>query len=621
MSDLNLANRTLAIMDNLTFLRRLNNECIDLIAIDPPFAANETFTGRPRPPISDPEYAEEIALAQAHGVEHNEGRGETRVRDIWSWDEDVHPQWKMLIEDDYPEVFSVIQAVEACASENEAAYIAFMASRLLECRRVLKPTGSIYVHCDDHANSYLRMLLDAVFGADNFISQVTWRRAVAHNDARRYGRILDHIFFYGKTAAYTWNGEAIAETKTDEQLRATYPSQDQHGRYRSDNLTGPLHEAQRGSPSTLPWQGYDVFEMGRCWSVPRTGRYAEYIEREFIPGYRAIEDLHQRLDALETAGLIHHPERGRWPGIKRYAAADPGIPPQNLILSPTGFTNYSAGRGEYTGYSTQKPLALYERLIAAGSNPSDVVLDVFAGCATTAIAAENLGRRWIACDMAYRAWTMLKRRFYLNGIALEGMTDATKDALASVRKDRGFQEPQQWTTSRTIGPGELPVRDDVDPAPHHNLRQPRRGARQSTQSSSWSGRIPKDDAKRLLMDQFGPRCWGCGYEPRRPNGSLDETLLEVDHIRARRAAQGTQGNDELYNLALLHRTCNGIKRNRMTLEELRNHNAMNGLLYVEKISDLVDLFEATQFAAEQIAIHTARFGLQTEVTAPAGSPA
>ena len=147
----------------LPFLRSLNNECIDLIAIDPPFAANETFTGNPRPPISDAEYAEEIALAQTHGALHNEGQGETRVHDIWSWDEDVHPAWKMMIEDDYPSVQAVIQAVEACASENEAAYIAFMAVRLIECRRVLKPTGSIYLHCDSHANSYLRMLMDAVF--------------------------------------------------------------------------------------------------------------------------------------------------------------------------------------------------------------------------------------------------------------------------------------------------------------------------------------------------------------------------------------------------------------------------------------------------------------------------
>ena len=133
MTELNVKNRTLAIMDNLPFLRSLNNECIDLIAIDPPFAANETFTGNPRPPISNDEYAEELALARSHGTEHNEGQGDTRVRDIWSWDEDIHPAWKMMIEDDYPPVHAVIQAVEACATENEAAYIAFMAVRLIEC--------------------------------------------------------------------------------------------------------------------------------------------------------------------------------------------------------------------------------------------------------------------------------------------------------------------------------------------------------------------------------------------------------------------------------------------------------------------------------------------------------
>ncbi|MYE38818.1 MAG: hypothetical protein F4X27_01125 [Chloroflexi bacterium] len=235
------------------------------------------------------------------------------------------------------------------------------------------------------------------------------------------------------------------------------------------------------------------------------------------------------------------------------------------------------------------------------------MLDIFAGCATTAVAAENLGRQWVACDMAYRAWTMLKRRFYLNGIALEGMTDSTKAALASVRKDRGFQEPQQWTTSYVIGPNELPQRDDVDPGPGDALtltlsrgERGRRGGRQSTQSYTWSGQISKEDAKELLIKRFGPVCWGCGYEPRRPNGSLDATLLEVDHIRARRAAEGTAGDDELYNLALLHRTCNGVKRNRLTLEELRRYNADNGLLYVDTVGELVDLFEATRFAAQEI---------------------
>ena len=282
----------------------------------------------------------------------------------------------------------------------------------------------------------------------------------------------------------------------------------------------------------------------------------------------------------------------------------------------------SGSNSERTGYATQKPLALYERIINASSNPGDVVLDIFAGCATTAVAAERLERQWVACDMAYRAWTMLKRRFYRNGYALSDMTDSTPKALLG--NQEGVDQVLQEASSKTIGPNDLPNRDDEDPAPHHALRSAaggRRGARQSTQSSGWSGRISKDEAKQLLMDKFGPQCWGCGYEPRRPNGSLDETLLEVDHIRARRAAQGTQGNDELYNLALLHRTCNGIKRNRMTLEELRNHNAMNGLLYVEKISDLVDLYEATQFAAEQIAIHTARHGLKSGAPELTANPA
>ena len=453
MGNLNVANRTLAIMDNLAFLRRLNNECIDLIAIDPPFAANETFTGNPRPPISDAEFAEEIALAQAHGVEHNEGRGETRVRDIWSWDEDVHPAWKMRIEDDYPEVFAVMQAVEACASENEAAYIAFMAARLLECRRVLKHTGSIYLHCDSHANGYLRMLMDAVFGADNFRSEITWRRAVAHNDARRYGNITDTLLYYVNGSGFTWNGVDISEPKTAEQLATAYPSHDERGAYRTADLTGA---GTREGESGQAWRSYDVYARGRHWALPRVSDYALWIDANIIPGYLQIEGVHSRLDALDTHGLIHHPTRGVWPGLKRYAEADQGNPPQNLVLEPTGFTNYW-GRAEATGYATQKPLALYERIIKASSNPGDVALDIFAGCATTAVAAERLGRQWIACDMAYRAWTMLKRRFLQNGWKMSGTTNASYDAMAKVRAALPDTKAKTIRTE-TIGPNELPER-------------------------------------------------------------------------------------------------------------------------------------------------------------------
>ena len=584
MTEMNVKNRTLAIMDNLPFLRSLNNECIDLIAIDPPFAANETFTGNPRPPISDAEYAEEIALAQAHGAQHNEGQGETRVHDIWSWDEDVHPAWKMMIEDDYPSVHAVIQAVEACATENEAAYIAFMAVRLIECRRVLKPTGSIYLHCDDHANGYLRMLMDAIFGADNYRNEVVWQRRYGTfstvHQSNKFGAATDTILFYAKTRQTPFYPQySFDDPQYKQYIEKTFRHVDENGRrYRIDNLANPALR-----PNLIyEYKGYPPPKNG--WAISR-----------------------EKMEDWDKEGRLHFPKSptGRIQR-KRFLDELKGKPVQNLW---SDIRMVSSQSKERTGYATQKPLELYERIIKASSKEGDVVLDIFAGCATTAVAAERLGRRWVACDMAYRAWTMLKRRFYLNGIALSDMTDTTRQALAN-------EQPQlTQAESHTIGPNDLPKRGDVDPAPHHNLRQARRGARQTTQSSGWSGRIPKDDAKRLLMDKFGPRCWGCGYEPRRPNGSLDETLLEVDHIRARRATQGTQGNDELYNLALLHRTCNGVKRNQMTLEELRSHNAMNGLLYVEKITDLVDLYEATQFAAEQIAMHTARHGLQTGMAA------
>ena len=518
VSRLNVANRTLAITDNLPFLRSLNNECIDLIAIDPPFAANETFKGVPKPAISKDEYAEEVALAKKHGVTHNEGIGETRVKDIWSWDADINPAWKEEIKADYTEVHKVIEAVEACATENEAAYICFMAIRLLQCRRVLKPTGSIYVHCDPHANSYLRMTLDAIFGADNFRNEIIWCYTGPSSTKRWFPRKHDTVLYYVKS-----------------------PS----ARFYQDDIRVP----------------YKMIGIGKGDTIFKDG------------------DNRERVEELLKKGKV-----------------------PNDWWADDHLTNISAWKRERTGYATQKPLALYERIIKASTSPGAVVLDIFAGCATTAVAAERTGREWVACDMAYRSATMLKRRFYLNGFQLEETTNATIDALASVVKDKTLQTRQQFTKSIIIGPNDLPERDDVDPDPYHHLQQSRRrGQEPNVQTSDWSGRIAKDEAKDLLIGKFGPQCWGCGYQPRRPNGSYDLTLLEVDHIRARRAAQGKQGGDELYNLAVLHRTCNGIKGNRLTLEELRQHNALHGLLYVDSLNDLVDLYEALEFAQEQIA--------------------
>ena len=532
MGDLNVANRTLAVMDNYPFLRSLNNECIDLIAIDPPFAANETFVKPPQPPISQAEFDEEVALAAAHGAAHHEGIGETRVEDFWNWDDDVHPQWKMRIQDDYPKVHAVIEAVEACATENEAAYITFMATCLIECHRVLKPTGSIYLHCNDHANSYLRMTLDAIFGMNNRIDEIVWNYGTpsgGRTGGKKPVKTHDTIWAYAKNYS-----------------RHTYNRQ-----------------------------------------------YTRYSEKYVNDWFRHTDDDGRKYRTRTRKGEI----------VRQYLDESPGVPLSNTwtdIMSLYGSAGwFPTNRSEITGYATQKPLVLLERIILSGSNPGDVVLDVFAGCATTVIAAEKLGRQWVACDMAYRSWTMLKRRFLQNGWKMAETTSASYEAMAKVKAALPNVTPKTIETV-TIGPKDLPQRSDDDPAPAHELETRPRGRRSATQTASWSGRISKDEAKELLIKRFGPVCWGCGYEPKRPNGSLDLTLLEVDHIRALRAAEGTAGDDELYNLALLHRTCNGIKRNRMTLEELRRHNADHGLLYVNTIAELVDLFAAVQYAYQEI---------------------
>ena len=304
MTSLNFENRTLSIMDNLRFLRSLNNECIDLIAIDPPFAANETFTNEPKPPITKAEFDEEVALAVAHGAPHNEGIGETRVKDFWNWDEDVHPGWKARIEDDYPKVFSVIQAVEACATENEAAYICFMAVRLIECHRVLKSTGSIYVHCDSHANSYLRLLLDAIFGAENFRSEITWKRTSAHSDTRQgrrqHGRVRDLLLFYTRSNKWTWNP---VYTDYDPEYVDNFYKHVEPGtnrRFRLGDLTGP-GGASKGNPH------YELMGVTRYW------RYSQ-----------------ERMAKLVEEGRIIQTRPGTVPQYKRYLDEMPGVPLQDL---------------------------------------------------------------------------------------------------------------------------------------------------------------------------------------------------------------------------------------------------------------------------------------------------
>ena len=418
--------------DCLDWMREWPDESVDLIYLDPPFNSNAQYN---------------ILFGQGNGTPA-QVRGFT---DTWRWDAaaaDRMTTFENAVS--HPLHDAAVAFKRLLGPSGMLAYLTYMGERLSEARRLLKPTGSIYLHCDDTASHYLKVLMDSIFGARHFRNDIAWRRATAHNDSSRFGRILDHILFYSKTDRPYWAGTENVASKTEEELRKAYPSMDEHGYYRSDNLTGA--SASTGE-SGLSWRGYDVSTLGRHWSVPKTGSYAEYIERNFIPGYRGIEDIHERLDALDEAGLIYHPRTGKWPGLKRYADADLGNPPQNLILEPIGFTNYSARRGgEYLGYPTQKRVGLLEKLIPVACPRDGIVLDPFCGCGTTVVAAHNLERRWIGIDISATAIDLIQEHRF-KPLGMEAETYGIPRDLASARKlaaDRPF-DFEAWAVTRIPG--------------------------------------------------------------------------------------------------------------------------------------------------------------------------
>jgi site-specific DNA-methyltransferase (adenine-specific) len=497
----NVPSRTIFTGDNLDILRGINSECIDLIYLDPPFNSNQSYAA----PLD----------SEARGAEFD---------DVWTLD-DMKEEWIDEIEFRRPSLFHLINGAKLAHGESMAGYLTFMSVRLLELHRVLKPTGSIYLHCDDTAVHYLKGVMDALFGPENYVNNIVWKRATSHNDPKRFGRILDHLLFYSRGSNRHWNADAVTTPKDADELLKAYPSQDERGRYRSDNLTGPRHNAKRGSPSTMPWKSYDIYAMNRVWSVPKTGKYAEYIERNFIPGYRDVVGIHDRLDALDKAGLIHHPQRGVWPGLKRYAEADTGNPAQNLFLHPTGFTNFSTKGGEYTGWKTQKPVALLEQIIKASSNPGDLVLDPFCGCATACIAAEKLGREWIGIDKLPQAAEVLTER-----------------------AQRELQIPlgDDWTEWQPMTLEEPPKRNDL------TLMNPAN---------------PQSDRELLYASQHH-QCAGCQYE-------LPLHVLTIDHIHPRSLG----GLDSLGNLQLMCHACNAIKGNR-SMDYLHEQLHRRGILTI-----------------------------------------
>ena len=261
------------------------------------------------------------------------------------------------------------------------AYLTMMSQRTVELHRVLKPTGSIYLHCDPTASHYLKMLLDAVFGAQNFRNEIIWKRANAHNDPKRFGRISDTILYYGKSNIVTWNTQ---HTPYRDDYYKSHFSQDTDGRYyRTVPLDAPRHG--EGSQALLyEWHG-KLPAATRTWAVRRE-----------------IMEQYEREDRLRYT-------RTGTPTLIQYADEMPGVPLQNVW---TDIPPVNPQARERLGYPTQKPEALLERIVNASSNEGDVVLDPFCGCGTAIAAAERLNRRWIGIDITHLAITLIRHRLH-----------------------------------------------------------------------------------------------------------------------------------------------------------------------------------------------------------------
>lgn len=347
--------------DNLEVLRgEIADSSVDLTYLDPPFASNTDY---------------DYVSADASGA----GGPSLRVTafvDTWAWD-GKSEQTLLDIRGRHPELAALLAALTQGLRRNAlAAYLVMMSVRLLELKRVLKPTGSLYLHCDASASSYLKVVLDLIFGVENFRSEIAWKRTSSHNDSKKWAHIHDTIFFYaGK--GFTWNPVYLSHDP--EYVSKFYRFEDERGRYR-------LHEIIRTA------------SMG-----PRPNLAYEYKGYRPEWGWRQVRE---KVEALDREGRMTWSQTGR-PYLKRYLHEQKGTPCPSIWMDIPPLSHAAAER---LGYPTQKPLSLLERIISASSNVGDVVLDAFAGCGTATHAAQKLERNWIGIDVSELAVTMMRHR-------------------------------------------------------------------------------------------------------------------------------------------------------------------------------------------------------------------
>ena len=447
MSDPNWRNRTMWTGDNLAIMRGLNSESVDLIYLDPPFNSNKTYSA----PIG----------SKAAGA---------AFKDAWTLN-DVDLAWHGEIAEQNPAVYAVLDAAGVAHGKGMKSYLIMMAVRLLELHRVLKPSGSLYLHCDPTASHYLKMLLDAIFGRTNYINEISWLRTVPKNDyiqgAINWPRMRDVLLRYRSSSAsecFTQPFRSLSTENANKQYRNVDPGTGR--KYQLTSLTAP-GAGTRGHPQ------YEFLGVTRYWRYNKA----------------KMEQLHAEGRVIQTAP-------GRVPRYKRYLDESKGVAigdAWNDIPAVMGQAK------ERTGYPTQKPLALLDRIIRATSNEGDVVLDPFAGCATACVSAESLNRQWIGIDLSPLAATLVKSRLQDNF--------------------KLFFELHHRT--------DLPRRTDLEPLPSYRTH------------------------KHQLFGKQEGRCGGCCV-------AFPFRNFTVDHV----VPQSQGGTDHFDNLQLLCGACNSVKGDR-----------------------------------------------------------
>ncbi len=421
--------------DNLDVLRKsISDESVDLIYLDPPFNSNADYNALFKTPKGQQSAAQMEAFT-----------------DTWQWDDATSGQAVAEVKrSSYQDAAKMLDAMVGFLGKNAlTAYLAMMAVRLVELHRVLKPTGSLYLHCDPTASHYLKILLDAVFGAKGFRTEITWKRSSAHSDGKQgrkqYGNVSDVIFFYSKSTEWTWNWQ-FTEYDTS-YVESAYRMIDKSGRrYRRDNLSA----AKPGGDVSYLWPVKRL--VGGAWEADLEDEFLRPLdgwEYKQVPPYNgrfwAYSKENMRRFALEDRLAF---ASSGMPEYKRFLDEMPGVPVQNI------WTDIPPVLGKDSlGYPTQKPVALLERILNASSNPRDVVLDPFCGCGTTVHAAQKLGRQWIGIDVTHIAIGLIETRlrhafpgidYQVIGTPMDA--DAARDFFN--RNDPTKKEFEIWAASK-----------------------------------------------------------------------------------------------------------------------------------------------------------------------------